>query len=46
MQTVGIGNIYQFSGFEKQKHFHMEVLYGFFKNYFRTEDQNKAVLMG
>ena len=45
MQTVRIGNIHQISGLEKQKHSHLEVLYADFRNYFRTEYQNKTVLI-
>ena len=45
MQTVGIGNIYHFPGLKKQKHFHIEALYGIFRKY-RTECQNKAVIIG
>ena len=46
MQTLGIGNIHHFLGLEKEKHFHIEVLYAVFRNYFRTEYQNETVLIG
>ena len=47
METVEIGNIYHFSELKKkQTHFHIEVLHNFFRDYFRTEYQNKTVSIG
>ena len=33
-------------GIKKQTHFHIEVLHNFFRDYFRTEYQNKTVSIG
>ena len=45
VETVETGNIYHFSE-KKQTHFHIEVLHKFSRDYFRTEYQNKTVLIG
>ena len=34
LQTNGISNFHHFSGFEKQKQFHIADIYGFLGNYF------------